>query len=536
MSDTILTIKNLKLAAARQGQKPERPLVDVGELRIERGEVLALAGETGSGKSLTAAAISRLFPSSSIIIKSGEIIFNRRDILTLNKQELKELRGRQIAMIFQDPMAALNPVFRIGTQILEVIRAHFKMPKKEAVPRAYKAFEDAGLSMPEEIFHRYPHELSGGQRQRVCIAMALACSPTLLIADEPTTALDVTIQAQIIRLLDSLRRERNLSILFITHNLGLVRRFADRVAVMKDGCIVEAGPVSDVFSKPAHKYTRELLAPAAARPQMPVQDGEKLIEVRSLCKSYTIKKGFFGKVLEVHALHDINLTLSHNECLGIVGESGSGKTTLARILMRLEKFSTGFVSVCGQDVAELDKEKLVRHYSSIQMVYQDSAWAMDPFMTIENIVAEALIRTVRDRAERRRIAREVLSSVGLGEVFWRLYPAELSGGQRQRVGIARAMIRRPKILVLDEPTSALDVKVQEQILSLILDLRRQFKVSYIVISHDLNVIRSVCDSVVVLCKGRLVESGPVDDIFNNPGEAYTRALIDAAPRPMLPIH
>ena len=499
---------------------------------IAAGEKFALVGESGSGKSITALSVLRLVDAAST---SGAIRFDGEDLCAQSERRMRGIRGARIGMIFQEPMTALNPLFTVGNQIEEVLELHEGLHKNAARARAIELLARTGIPEPDKRIEAYPHQLSGGQRQRAMIAMALACKPQLLICDEPTTALDVTIQAQILALLDELQVELGMALLFITHDLNLVRRFTHRVGVMERGHLVELGDTAEVFARPQHAYTRRLLA---SRPQRVVQavpdDAAVLLQGDQVKVSFAFNDGWFRKRQFV-AVKQATLQLRRGETLGIVGESGSGKTTLGMALLALQSISGGSVSMGGERIDNADRQHLRAMRRRMQVVFQDPFASLSPRMTIGQIVGEglALHRADLSGSEREKLVLQMLDEVGLSErqgvdgVLQR-YPHEFSGGQRQRIAIARAVVLRPEVLVLDEPTSALDVSVQQQVLALLAELQRRYGMSYVFISHDLAVVRAMSHRVVVMKDGDVVESGESESLFQSPQQAYTRQLLAAA--------
>ena len=509
-----------------------RKVVDRASFSIDAGERLALVGESGSGKTVTALSLLRLVEAARL---TGEILFEGRSVLQMSASELQQLRGSDIAVIFQEPMTALNPVFTVGDQIAESLQLHEGLNLERARAAAVEAMRRVGIEEPERRARSYPHQLSGGQRQRAMIAMALACSPKLLIADEPTTALDATIRLQILELLDRLRAEAGMSLLLITHDLNLVRRFADRVAVMERGLIVEQGPTADVMQRPQHPYTQRLIASRPARDVMPA-GGSRVLEARNVQVHYATQlpgiRGWF-KSGRFTAVKHADFELAAGETLGIIGESGSGKTTLALALLNLVP-AEGDVSVGGVPWIGADKRGRRALRSQIQVVFQDPLSSLSPRKTIEAIVAEGLEihEPGLDTVGRRERVIEALRDVGLdqdGEVepLLHRYPHEFSGGQRQRIAIARALIVKPKIVVLDEPTSALDVTIQKQVLELLGALQRKYGLSYVLVTHDIDVVRAMAHRVMVMKDSEVVESGPIDQVLNESRSDYTRKLIAA---------
>jgi microcin C transport system ATP-binding protein len=499
---------------------------------VAAGEKFALVGESGSGKSITALSVLRLVDSAAT---SGAIRFAGEDLTKKSEREMRGLRGARIGMIFQEPMTALNPLYTVGNQIAEVLELHEAMRPNAARARVIELLARTGIPEPERRVDAYPHQLSGGQRQRAMIAMALACKPELLICDEPTTALDVTIQAQILALLDELQAEMGMALLFITHDLNLVRRFTHRVGVMERGRLVETGDTATVFANPQHAYTQKLLA---SRPQRVVQpvagDAPVLVQARDVGVTFAIKQGWFGK-LNFHAVRNATLQLRRGETLGIVGESGSGKTTLGMALLALQPIAAGEVEMGGERIDNADREHLRRMRRRLQVVFQDPFASLSPRRTIGQIVGEglALHQPELSAAEREQRVLAMLDEVGLSErhgvagVLQR-YPHEFSGGQRQRIAIARAVVLRPEVLVLDEPTSALDVSVQQQVLALLAQLQLHYGMSYVFISHDLAVVRAMSHRVMVMKNGAVIEEGEAEALFGAPREAYTRELLAAA--------
>ena len=507
-------------------------VVDEVSFSIAAGEKFALVGESGSGKSITALSILRLVDAATT---SGRIRFDGEDLMLKSERAMRAVRGAQIGMIFQEPMTALNPLYTVGDQIAEVLRLHEALRPNAARARAIELLAQTGIAEPARRIDSYPHQLSGGQRQRAMIAMALACRPRLLIADEPTTALDVTVQAQILALLDDLQRDLGMALLFITHDLNLVRRFTQRVGVMERGRLVESGATTAVFSAPKHEYTRRLLA---SRPQRQVQalpEGAPiLVDARHVDVAFLSSAGWWRK-RRFDAVCNATLRLRRGETLGIVGESGSGKTTLGMALLALQPLADGEVWLDGQRIDDAGRQELRAMRRRMQVVFQDPFASLSPRMTVGQIVGEglALHHPELSREAREARVRAMLDEVGLSErhgvadVLNR-YPHEFSGGQRQRIAIARAVVLRPEVLVLDEPTSALDVSVQQQVLQLLADLQRHYGISYLFISHDLAVVRAMAHRVLVMKDGAIVEEGEAEALFDAPREPYTKALLAAA--------
>jgi len=506
----------------------ENRAVDRVSLEIAPGETLGLVGESGSGKSLTALATVRLTPDTAAM--SGSIKFRGREMLGADDATLRDVRGNGISFVFQEPMTSLNPLHTIEKQIRETLRVHQGMDGKAARARTLELLNRVGIRDPESRLGAHPHQLSGGQRQRVMIAMALANKPEILVADEPTTALDVTIQAQILELLAELQRDEGLSMLFITHDLGIVRRVAQRVVVMQAGQIVETGPTERVFDGPRHDYTRKLLAAEpTGRPEPVPAEAETLIIGQKVRVWFPIRRGLLRRTVgHIKAVTDVDVTLERRETLGVVGESGSGKTTLALALMRLIG-SQGQIDFAGRDIRALSKRDLRSLRRDMQIVFQDPYGSLSPRMSAAEIIAEGLgVHGLADGGSKREAVAQQMAEVGLDPAMMDRYPHEFSGGQRQRIAIARAMILKPKFLVLDEPTSALDMTVQTQIVDLLRDLQRRYDLGYIFISHDLKVVRAMAHKLIVMREGEVVESGPAETVFEAPETDYARALIAAA--------
>ncbi len=543
---------------------------------LPAGQTSGIVGESGSGKSVTSLAIMRLLPTPPAKISSGEIWFDspslgRVNLLTLPEKSMQHLRGNEIAMIFQEPMTSLNPVFTCGDQVVEAIRLHQKVSFAEARDRTLALFEEARLPNPSRIFSAYPHQLSGGQKQRVMIAMAIACNPRLLIADEPTTALDVTVQKTILELLQDLQAKHGMSLIFISHDLGVIGEVCDRVLVMYKGRIVEEGPVQEIFARPRDPYTRGLIA---CRPPLDrrlhrlptlsdfLKNPEKLtveealrtetiseetyrqrqatlsqqspiLEVKHLCVHFPIQKGIFGRTVgHVKAVDDVSFTVYPGETVGLVGESGSGKTTTGRAILRLIEPTSGEVRFMGQAVTKLPAQALRPLRKHIQIIFQDPYSSLNPRLTVGSALTEPMLfhklaQTPREAQER---AIALLEQVGLEADHFYRYPHEFSGGQRQRIAIARALAVEPKFIICDESVSALDVSVQAQVLNLLLDLQEKYGLSYIFISHDLSVVKFMSDRLLVMNQGQVVESGYAEDIYRNPQHEYTKKLIDAIPK------
>ncbi|OYU47139.1 MAG: microcin ABC transporter ATP-binding protein [Rhizobiales bacterium PAR1] len=499
-------------------------------LSVAAGEILCVVGESGSGKSMTANAIMRLLPGG-VTLDGGRILFEGRDLAGVSEAEMRKVRGAGIAMIFQEPMTALNPLRTIGDQIGEMFEIHTDLAKSAIRARVQALLEEVRIPDPLAAAKAYPHELSGGQRQRAMIAMALALDPKVLIADEPTTALDVTTQAQILELIRDLQRRKGTAVLFITHDFGVVAEIADRVAVMSKGRVVEQGTVEAVLDNPQHAYTQQLIAavpPLKAPPPRAISD-EAILTIDHVSKTYRTG-GFLGRGQRVtHAVKDVSLVLPKGGTLGIVGESGSGKSTLARCLVRLIDPESGSIWLSGRDLASLSKEEMRAETRNIQMVFQDPFASLNPRHKAGELVAQGLIVHGTPRAGALKRARDLFSLVGLDPAAIDRFPHEFSGGQRQRIGLARALALEPKVLVADEPVSALDVSVQAQVLKLLADLRARLGLSIVFITHDLRVAAQVCDLVAVMKSGEVVEAGPIADVFGNPQHAYTRALLASIP-------
>ncbi|ETX29871.1 ABC transporter ATP-binding protein [Roseivivax isoporae] len=495
---------------------------------IARGETVALVGESGSGKSVTAlSTVQLLGPAAKV---GGSVLYDGQEMIGAPERRLRKVRGNDVSFIFQEPMTSLNPLHTLEKQLAESLALHQGLAGEAARARILDLLRRVGIRDPEDRLTAYPHQLSGGQRQRVMIAMALANGPDLLIADEPTTALDVTIQAQILALLAEIQRDMGMSLLFITHDLGIVRRIADRVCVMKDGEIVETGRTAELFADPRHPYTQKLLsAESTGRPD-PVKSGaETVAETRNLRIWFPIQRGLLRRTVgHVKAVNDASMAVRAGETVGVVGESGSGKTTLALAVMRLIQ-SEGAITFRGEDVRGWNTRRLRRLRSEMQIVFQDPFGSLSPRMTCEQIIAEGLgVHGAPDGRPHRELVTEVMQEVGLDPATMHRYPHEFSGGQRQRIAIARAMVLRPRLVVLDEPTSALDMTVQVQIVNLLRALQRKYDLAYLFISHDLKVVRAMSHKVIVMQNGDVVEMGETEALFDNPQTEYTRTLIAAA--------
>jgi microcin C transport system ATP-binding protein len=499
--------------------------------KVAKGEIVALVGESGSGKTVSALSIMRLLNYPSASHPSGEIIFGGKDLLKAPGHTMRNIRGEKISIIFQEPMTSLNPLHTIQKQVGEIMRLHHGLDEATARARVLELLRKVGLDNPERRLNAYPHQLSGGQRQRVMIAMSLANEPDLLIADEPTTALDVTIQAQILELLKSLQRELGMAMLLITHDLGVVRRMADRVYVMSKGAVVEEGRTADIFERPQHSYTRHLMsAEPKGKPPTPSPSAPVVLETEDLRVWFPIKRGLLRRTVDyVKAVDGLSLKLRAGETVGVVGESGSGKTTLGLALLRLIS-SQGPIAYVGKRIDGLDSRQMRPLRKEMQVVFQDPYGSLSPRLSVGQIIGEGL--TIQNPGmsydERRVRVGAALSEVGLDPDAQDRYAHEFSGGQRQRIAIARAMVLEPKFVLLDEPTSALDMSVQAQIVDLLRDLQRRHDLAYLFISHDLKVVRALSNYVVVLKNGKVVEEGPSDEIFNNPKAPYTKALLAAA--------
>jgi len=557
--EVLLSIKNLSIAFGTKKSSTE--VVHDISFTITENEIVGIVGESGSGKSVTALSIMGLLPGKSSQIK-GEILFNGKELLKKSEKELRNIRGNEIAMIFQEPMSALNPSLKCGFQVSEILQLHLNYSASQAKKETISLFEKVKLPRPREIFNSYPHQISGGQMQRVMIAMAIACKPKLLIADEPTTALDVTVQKEIMLLLKEIQKETKMSLLFISHDLGLVSEIADRVAVMYQGNIVDQGNVTQIFKGPKDDYTKALLA---SRPSLgirleklptiasladksfqskevtPQQRAIKhkkiytkapLLEVLNLKKEYFSNAGLFKKRKVIKAVDEVSFKVFEGETLGLVGESGCGKSTLGKAILQLEKATSGSIKYRGKELTDLSSSEMRKLRKDIQLIFQDPYSSLNPRMIIGEALSEPMkVHNLgKNNRDRKKKVKELLKRVGLDESYYHRYPHELSGGQRQRVGIARTIALEPKLVICDESVSALDISVQAQVLNLLNTLKDDFGFTYIFISHDLAVVKFMADQLLVMKDGKIEELGDADEIYANPSKEYTKRLIDSIPK------
>ena len=565
-ADSLIEIKNLSVDF--QTDDGVVHAVKNISFNIPKGKTVGLVGESGSGKSVSSLAMMGLIPNPPGKVTSGEILFEGRDLLKISEPQMRKIRGARISMIFQEPMTSLNPVFTVGDQICESLILHKGMSKQKAWKRAIELLDQVGIPNPAERIKSYPHEMSGGQRQRVMIAMAISCNPDLLIADEPTTALDVTIQKQILDLIADLQKQYGMSVLFITHDLGVIADISDEVVVMYRGDIVEEGKTEDIFVKPQHPYTKGLLACRPALDKNPKRlpvvsdfmtpDGQEkipdqailkaqketreisshqtpLLEIKNLTKHFPLKKGFFGGVKTwVKAVDDVSLTVRKGRTLGLVGESGCGKTTLGRTILRLIEPTSGSINYSGVDVTQLDRHDMRAMRRKMQIIFQDPYASLNPRMTIGAALMEPMVihNLGANKAERLDMAASLMKRVGLEPSMLNRYPHEFSGGQRQRICIARALAVEPEFIICDESVSALDVSIQAQILNLLLDLQDELNLTYVFISHDLAVVKFIADEVAVMYNGKVVEMNDAVGIYENPQHEYTKKLLSAIPKGM----
>ncbi|MEP3275500.1 MAG: ABC transporter ATP-binding protein [Stappiaceae bacterium] len=528
-AEPIISVRDLSVLF-KQGDNTNLA-VDKISFDIAKGETLALVGESGSGKSVSALSILKLLPYPAASHPTGEIFYKGKDVLKADEPTLRDVRGDDVSMIFQEPMSSLNPLHSVERQISEVLKVHRGMSDTQSRERVLQLLNQVGIRDPEKRLDSYPHQLSGGQRQRVMIAMALANEPDVLIADEPTTALDVTVQAQILQLLKDLQAERGMALLFITHDLGIVRKFADRVCVMTGGKIVEHGPVEQIFSQPNHSYTKHLLA-AEPKGEPPETDHSRkiIVETDELKVWFPIKRGFMRRTVDhIKAVDGVSVQVREGQTLGVVGESGSGKTTLGMALLRMIS-SEGRIVYQGNNLQGNSWKEMRPLRHDMQIVFQDPFGSLSPRMSIAEIVGEGLLIHASDISSEERDNRVVkaLEEVGIDPDTRHRYPHEFSGGQRQRVSIARAMVLEPKFVMLDEPTSALDMSVQAQVVDLLRELQTKHDLAYLFISHDLKVVRALANDVIVMRQGKVVEQGPAHQIFDAPQTDYTKALMAAA--------
>lgn len=559
-STILLSVKNLTLSFKKENEFV--PVIHGLSYDLYENEIVGIVGESGSGKSVSSLAIMGLLPSKILKITDGTIVFNGKEITNLSDKEFQKIRGNDIAMIFQEPMSSLNPSLKCGYQVAEILERHTELSNKEIKAEVLSLFEKVKLPNPEELFNKYPHQISGGQKQRVMIAMAIACKPKILIADEPTTALDVTVQKEIIQLLKDLQQETKMSILFISHDLSLVSEIANCVLVMYKGEIVEQGNAKAIFENPQHNYTKALIA---SRPSLDfrlkrlptIQDflnnlvsseivsseerkenQEKLyaqqpiLEVKNVEKEYLSTVGLFGKKLSFKAVNDVSFKIYEGETVGLVGESGCGKSTLGNAILQLDKATAGQIFYKGNDITKLSKDEIRKLRKEIQLIFQDPYSSLNPRIPVGKAIMEPMKvhGLYKNDTERKAKAIEILERVGLGEDFFNRYPHEFSGGQRQRIGIARTIALQPKLIVCDESVSALDISVQAQVLNLLNELKENFGFTYIFISHDLAVVKYMSDQVLVMNKGKMEEIADADQLYANPKSDYTKKLIDAIPK------
>jgi peptide/nickel transport system ATP-binding protein len=531
MSDLVIDAKNVGVTFKVLGGEVEA-VRDVS-FRLSKGQTIALVGESGSGKSVTARAVMRLLSKRAEVSDKTEILFNGRDLAKATPTEMRKMRGNRMSMIFQEPMSSLNPVYKIGSQLSEVLRIHNKISKDAAWKRSIELLREVQIPDPESRINQYPHQLSGGQRQRVMIAMALANNPDVLIADEPTTALDVTVQAEILSLIKALKEKTGMAVILITHDLTVVRQFADHVYVMQHGEVRESGPTEHIFSNPQHPYTKRLLGSEPKGRANPLDGApETVLSGQGVRVTYKLRRGgaFRGTWHDLQAVDGLSLDLKRGETLGLVGESGSGKTTFGQALLRLNTLSAGEVTFLGQRIEAFGRKEMKPLRSRMQVVFQDPFASLNPRMSVRQIIEEGLIVNGIGRNGAERIARvkQALRDAGLPDTILSRFPHEFSGGQRQRLAIARAIALEPEFILLDEPTSALDLSVQAQIIELLRKLQREKGLSYLFISHDLKVVRALCHRVIVMQNGQIVEQGAVDDVLERPQTDYTRRLVRAA--------
>jgi peptide/nickel transport system ATP-binding protein len=531
VSAALLEIAGLQVALPKGADRPLA--LDRIDLVVGATEIVCLVGESGSGKSLTAGAIMRLLPEPHVRVVGGSIRFEGQELPGLSERRMRDLRGSKIAMIFQEPMTALNPQKTVGWQIDEVLRVHTDLSRKERRARIQDILEQVQIPDPLSAINAYPHQISGGQRQRVMIAMALVLEPRLIIADEPTTALDVTTQKQILHLIRDMQRRLGTGVLFITHDFGVVAEIADRVAVLRHGIMVEQGPASEILNNPQHPYTKSLIAsvPALTPPAPKPLDGPpEVLRVKDLRKTFPARGGFLGFGRKaVAAVKDVSFSLYEGETLGIVGESGSGKSTVSRCVTKLLKSDSGEIALGDVDILRASSREMRALRPRIQMIFQDPMASLNPRRRVIDLVTQGPIAHGVSRSEAERRGHELLELVGLSSATAERFPHEFSGGQRQRIGIARALAMRPKVLVADEPVSALDVSVQAQVLALLVDLRERFSLSLLFVTHDLRVAAQLCDRIAVMQRGEIVECGPTAEVFASPTHPYTRDLLSAIP-------
>lgn len=531
-AEAVLSVRGLTVSLPPEMER--RDAVDQISFDLNRGEILCIIGESGSGKSVTASAVMGLLPPV-MKVTAGQIIYDGRDLLRLREADRQALRGRSLSMIFQDPLSALNPLMTVGSQVDEVLVAHGWTDKRKRVARVMELLTEVGLPDPPVLFHQYPFRLSGGQRQRVMIAIALALDPDVLIADEPTTALDVTTQAQILGLIRTIQRRKGMSVMFITHDFGVVADIADRVIVMEKGKLVEQGPASRVLAAPEHPYTQRLIASVPrlreADQQQEQQEVEApvILKVEGLNKTYRATSGLFGSKRVVPAVQDVSFELRRGRTLGVVGESGSGKSSMGRVLMKLTDADGGRILLEGKEILSLTEAEFRPLRPRIQMVFQDPYASLNPRQTVGSSLTVGPVAHGMAPAEARAKAAAILAQVGLDPAAYDRFPHEFSGGQRQRIGIARALMFDPEIIVADEAVSALDVSIQAQILELLARVQAERHLAMIFITHDLRVASQICDEVLVMHKGRVVESGPPARIFRAPEQEYTKRLVAAIP-------
>ncbi len=539
MNEALIEVKNLTTEFG-SGDKAVK-VVDNVNFTINKGETFVLLGESGSGKSITSMSMMRLLPAAARVTR-GEVLLNGKDLFKLPERQMRDIRGGGIGMIFQEPQTSLNPVLSAGQQIQETLLRHKSLPRKDVMKRSIELLDAVGIPEPDRRINDYPHQFSGGMKQRIMIAIALACEPELLIADEPTTALDVTIQAQVLDLLKQLQRDTGMAILFITHDLGVAAQMANHVAVMKQGVIVEQKSTRDLFDNPEHPYTHQLFDAIPSWEKRVAEQGgvdtdktdrEQLLTVTDLKVHYPIRKGVFKRVVgHVKAVDGVSIDVHKGETVAIVGESGSGKTTMGKGILQLLQTTDGAVQFNDTDLCQLDADALRKKRSDIQIVFQDPYSSMNPRMMIRDILQEGMLAqgVGENRADRDRLTAELLEQVGLLAEHQYRYPHEFSGGQRQRICIARALALKPKLIICDEPTSALDVSVQAQILALLKELQQEYQISYLFITHNISVVEYIAHYVAVMYKGKLVEQGKVDQVLLNPQNEYTQKLLSAVPR------